>query len=72
MTSKTTNGLNDRPIDTTIAQTGEGIPDDSGAPIDVSDEEVERIADKLKGETPRDKLKREVKEEIELPLKGSA
>ena len=32
--SKITNGLNDRPRDETVAQSGEGLPDDSGKPID--------------------------------------
>ena len=46
---KISNGANDRPRDSTIAQTGEGLPDDSGKIIDVSDEEVERVRLKLTG-----------------------
>jgi hypothetical protein len=71
-TSKITNGANDRPKDDTIAQTGDGIPDDSGAPIDVSDEEVERTRNKLRGGTSHEDLMNEVEEEIDLPTKGSA
>jgi len=71
--TKITNGLNDRPKDTTIAQTGEGIPDDSGSPIEISDEEVEAVRQKLVGgEHAHEKLMEEVEEDIELPQKGSA
>ncbi|HEY8575777.1 MAG TPA: hypothetical protein VIL88_05490 [Devosia sp.] len=72
MTDKTSTGPNDRPRNDTIAQTGAGLPDDTGDPIAVSDEEVERVRQKLTGSTAREELKREVKEDIELPLKGSA
>jgi hypothetical protein len=50
---KITTGTNDRPVDETIAGTGPGIPDDSLAPGEdelpgaPSDEEVERIREKL-------------------------
>ncbi|NNM75982.1 hypothetical protein HJG53_03550 [Sphingomonas sp. ID1715] len=46
-------GTNARPLDDTIAGTGPGIPDDAVAPGEdalpepPSDEEVERIAEKL-------------------------
>ena len=50
---KISDGPNDRPIDETIAGTGPGIADDSLAPGDEeipeapTDEEVERMAEKL-------------------------
>jgi hypothetical protein len=49
MSTKSTTGLNDRPKDETIAQSGGGLPDDSGEPIEVSDEKVERVRSKLVG-----------------------
>ncbi len=69
--SKITTGNNDRPKNQTIAQTGGGIPDDSRAPVDVDDAEVERVRQKLEG-NQRDKLMQDVKDDIELPQKGSA
>jgi hypothetical protein len=53
MKEKITTGANDRPKDETIGQSGEGLPDDVGTPIQVSDEEVERVRAKLQGEEPR-------------------
>lgn len=41
-------GPNARPRDTTIAQTGEGIPDDSGKPIQVTEAEAKRIEDSIR------------------------
>lgn len=41
-------GTNARPRETTIAQTGDGIPDDSGRPVQVDDTELKRIADKIR------------------------
>ena len=49
---KITDGLNDRPRNDTIGQTGPGVPDDSSEPIEVSDGAVERARkslDKLGG-----------------------
>jgi hypothetical protein len=51
-------GTNSRPLDDTIAGTGPGIPDDALAPGQElpempSEEEVERIAAKLKGSGKR-------------------
>lgn len=41
-------GTNSRPRDTTIAQTGEGIPDDGGKPVQVDEAEAKRIEDKIR------------------------
>ena len=41
------NGPNARPRDDSIGQTGPGLPDDTGHPIDISPEEEKRIADAL-------------------------
>lgn len=71
-TTKITNGANDRPKNETIAQSGGGIPDDSGSVVDITDEEVERTRDKLTGGDAHERLSKQVQEEIELPLKGSA
>ena len=43
MEKKITDGANDRPKNETIAQSGAGAPDDVGTPVEVSDEEVERV-----------------------------
>jgi hypothetical protein len=73
MTStKTTTGNNDRPKNETIAQTGDGIPDDAGDPIAVSDAEVERVRKKLVGGDAHAKLMKDVQQDIDLPQKGSA
>ena len=53
--SKITTGLNDRPRNETIGQTGAGIPDDSSQPVEVSDEEVERVREKLLKDRPAKK-----------------
>ena len=64
---KISTGPNDRPINETIAGTGPGISDDSLAPGEdeppeaPSDEEVEKIAEKLGARTS---------EEDTLPLEG--
>jgi len=69
--SKITDGANDRPKDVTIGQSRPGLPDDSGEPIEVTDEEVERIRAKFEEEA-RAKLKKEIEEQIEKPYRGSA
>ena len=76
--AKLTQGANDRPKDATIAQTGAGAPDDTGKPLDIDDDEAARIEQNIRdfgepdpGEAERS-LKREVQQDIELPLKGSA
>ena len=40
-------GTNARPRETTIAQTGEGIPDDSGHAVQVNEAEAKRIEKKI-------------------------
>lgn len=40
-------GVNARPRDESIAQTGRGLPNDSSKPIDVDDAEIERVRKKL-------------------------
>jgi hypothetical protein len=63
---KISTGPNEEPINETIAGTGSGIPDDALAPDEhlpepPSDEEVERIAEKLRSPTA---------ERDTLPLEG--
>jgi hypothetical protein len=63
---KISSGPNEEPINETIAGTGPGIPDDALAPGEdlpeaPSDEEVERIAEKLRSPTA---------ERDTLPLEG--
>jgi hypothetical protein len=69
--SKITDGANDRPKDATIGQSGPGLPDDSGQPIEATDEEVERIRAKFEADA-RAKVKAEIEEQIEKPQRGSA
>ncbi|MGI6852382.1 hypothetical protein [Mesorhizobium sp. 1B3] len=67
---KITTGSNDRPKDDTIAQTGPGLPDDTSRPVEATDDQIKHAKESLR-ETPRQKLKREVDEEIELSQKGA-
>ncbi|WIJ25699.1 hypothetical protein [Devosia sp. RR2S18] len=67
---KLSTGPNDRPLDSTVAQTGSGIPDDSSLPPEISDEEVERVRQKLEGD-PRERLLKEVEEEQKASQRGS-
>jgi hypothetical protein len=71
MTAKTkiTTGPNDRPKDA-IAQTGPGLPDDTSQPVEATDEQIRRAKESLR-ESPRQKLKREVEEEVDLSQKGA-
>jgi hypothetical protein len=50
--AKITTGLNDRPRDETISQTGAGLPDDSSDPVEIDEAEAARIAEKLKEKPP--------------------
>ena len=73
--AKLTEGLNDRPKDTTIAQSGAGLPDDTSRPPEIDEDEASRIEKKIRQMGSGDaeaQLKSEVQEDIELPLKGSA
>lgn len=42
-TEAISNGMNSRPRNETIAQTGAGIPNDSSSPVDIDEEEEKRI-----------------------------
>lgn len=68
MSRKTTTGANDRSRETTIAQTGPGIPDDTGAKA-VIENENERAKDNR--EDPQRRLKKEVADEIEASKRGA-
>ena len=41
-------GTNSRPRHDTISQTGGGIPDDTGRPVDLDPEEEKRLADAIR------------------------
>lgn len=70
--SKITGGLNDQPKDAaTIGQSGPGLPDDSSQPIEATDEEVARVRAKLQDDG-REKVKKEIDEQVEKPQRGSA
>ncbi|MBY3048694.1 hypothetical protein [Rhizobium laguerreae] len=69
--SKITDGLNDRPKDSTIAQSGPGLPDDSTQPIGATDQEVERVRAKFEDDA-RKKVKVETDEQVEKPQHGTA
>ena len=69
--TKITDGLNDRPKDASIAQSGPGLPDDSSQPLVATDEEVERVRAKLQDDG-REKVKKEIDEQVEKPQRGSA
>jgi hypothetical protein len=45
--AKISTGLNDRPRNETIGQTGEGIPDDSSSPPEAGDAEIAKVREKL-------------------------
>jgi hypothetical protein len=56
---KLTDGLNDRAKDAAIGQTADGIPEDSGRPIEVDEKTFQAMAEKLladrgKHEKPKD------------------
>ena len=69
--TKITDGLNDRPKDASIAQSGPGLPDDSSQPIEATNEEVERVSAKLQDDG-REKVKKEIDEQVKKPQRGSA
>ncbi|HEY0034929.1 MAG TPA: hypothetical protein VGB81_16825 [Devosia sp.] len=73
--TKLTEGLNDRAKNETIAQTGAGLPDDTSRPPELDEEEAKRIEQKIRqmgAGSAESRLKSEVQDEIDLPLKGSA
>jgi len=45
---KLTTGLNDRPRDAPIGQTGEGLPDDTSRPVEIDPEEEKRLAETIR------------------------
>lgn len=69
---KITGGMNDRPQKDTIAQSGAGIPDDSSRPIEADDATIGRVGETLSHGNARERLKDEVRQEIEKPQRGSA
>ncbi|OWV65288.1 hypothetical protein ATY76_18685 [Rhizobium sp. R339] len=68
--AKISTGMNDRPRDETIAESGPGIPDDSGRMVEVTDEEVQRIKSSLSRDR-LDDLKDELDEQTDLPQRGA-
>lgn len=68
--TKLTDGLNDRPKDAPIGQTGEGLPDDTSRPVDVDDSTIDAVRNKLKND-PREDLLKEVKQEEDASRTGS-
>lgn len=75
--SEITDGLNDRPKDASIAQSGPGLPDDSSQPIEAADEEVARVRAKLQDDArdvdgARENAEKEIDEQVEKPPRGSA
>jgi len=71
MTAKISTGANDRPRDASIASTAPGLPDDSSRPPEVNDDDAAAMerALKRKGKTSNEQ---ELRDAIELPVKGSA
>ena len=41
-------GQSGRPRDETIGQTGRGLPNDTGRPVEVDEDEAERIEEKIR------------------------
>jgi hypothetical protein len=73
MKEKITTGTNDRPKNETIAQSGSGLPDDSGSLIEVSDEQVEAVRAKLGlAETSEERSPARRKDQDRPSSKGSA
>jgi len=67
--TKISTGPNARPRDTTIAQTGEGLPDDTSSPIEVDEAEIERVRQKLVEGTD---LENQIPTDNDRAQKGSA
>ncbi|MBX5229349.1 hypothetical protein HJC06_23515 [Rhizobium sp. NLR9b] len=68
--AKISTGTNDRPRNETIAESGPGIPDDSGRMVEVPDAEARRMKASLLRDR-LDKLKEKLDEETELPQRGA-
>ncbi|MBB4191864.1 hypothetical protein GGE45_001407 [Rhizobium aethiopicum] len=68
--AKISTGTNDRPRNETIAESGPGIPDDSGRMVEVPDVEARRMKASLLRDR-LDELKEKLDEETELPQRGS-
>lgn len=66
--SKITNGPNGRSRNATIAQTGDGLPNDSSSPISVDEAEVERVRRKLTGGS----IEEQIATDNDRAQKGSA
>ncbi|ANM13198.1 MULTISPECIES: hypothetical protein [unclassified Rhizobium] len=68
--AKTLTGTNERPENETIAQSGFGIPDDSGPLVEPTEAEIDRVkASRLRGR--RNELKEELDEQTDLPQRGA-
>jgi hypothetical protein len=67
---KTTNGLNDRPLNTSIGQTAGGFHEDSSGSVEVDEKTIEATREKL-SEDPRKKLLKEVKQQEGASRLGS-
>ena len=73
--TKISTGPNARPRETTIAQTGEGLPDDTSTPIAVDEREVERVRQKLTEGTSMESqtdLENQIATDNDRAQKGSA
>ncbi|MBX5135604.1 hypothetical protein CO660_17010 [Rhizobium sp. L9] len=68
--AKISTGTNDRPRNETIAESGPGIPDDSGQTVEVPDGEARRMKASLLRDR-LDELKEKLDEETELPQRGA-
>lgn len=69
MKEKITTGTNDRPKHETIAQTGEGLPDDSGTVIEVDSDGVAEVHEQPDKETPIEKERRREAQEANEEMK---
>jgi len=67
---KITNGQNERPKNTSVGQTADGLPDDSGNLIEVDEKTADVIRKKLSA-NPREKLLKEVKQHEDASRLGS-
>ncbi|MFP3544401.1 hypothetical protein SB748_13085 [Rhizobium sp. SIMBA_035] len=70
--SKITTGPNDAPEDTTIVQSGPGLPDVSSHPIEASEEEALRIKAKLENIDGREDDARDLAAQLARPKHGTA